>query len=90
MGAIDPIAFRIGAAAVWLADQRDRAAAIDAPTLILVGEEDGVTPPALSEELARLIVGSRLAQIAKAGHLANAEQPQAFNLAIESFLAQLG
>lgn len=90
MGAIDPIAFRIGAAAVWLADQRDRAAAIDAPTLILVGEEDGVTPPALSEELARLIVGSRLAQIAQAGHLANAEQPQAFNLAIESFLAQLG
>jgi 3-oxoadipate enol-lactonase len=90
MAAIDPVAFRIGAAAVWLADQRDRAASIGVPTLILVGEEDGVTPPALSEELARLIPGSRLERIAKAGHLANAEQPQAFNLAIESFLAQLG
>ena len=89
MGAIDPIAFRMGAAAVWLADQRDRAAAIDVPTQILVGEEDGVTPPALSEELARLIPGSRLERIANAGHLANAEQPQAFNLAIESFLARL-
>jgi 3-oxoadipate enol-lactonase len=89
MGAIDPVAFRIGAAAVWLADQRDRAAAIDVPTLILVGEEDGVTPPALSEELAGLIAGSRLQRIAKAGHLANAEQPHAFNLAIESFLAEV-
>jgi 3-oxoadipate enol-lactonase len=90
MAAIEPAAYRIGATAVWLAEQLDRAAAIDVPTLILVGEEDGITPPALSEELARLIAGSRLVRIANAGHLANAEQPQAFNSAIESFLAQLG
>ncbi len=30
-------------------------ATIDVPTLILVGEEDGITPPALSEELHELI-----------------------------------
>lgn len=88
MAAIDPAAYRIGAEAVWLADQRDRAAAIDVPTLILVGEEDGITPPALSEELHRLIPHARLERIAQAGHLANAEQPQAFNRAIESFLSQ--
>ena len=88
MAAIDPAAYRIGAAAVWLADQRDRARAIDVPTLVLVGEEDGITPPALSEELAKLIPGSRLLRIAKAGHLANAEQTEAFNAAIESFLSQ--
>ena len=58
MAAIDPAAYRIGAAAVWLADQRDRAKAVGVPTLILVGEEDGITPPALSEELADLIPGS--------------------------------
>jgi len=90
MASINPAAYRIGAEAVWLADQRDRAAAIDCPTLILVGEEDGITPPALSEELERLIPGSRLKRIADAGHLANAEQPVAFNGAIESFLAELG
>jgi 3-oxoadipate enol-lactonase len=90
MAAIDPAAYRLGAQAVWLADQRDRAAAIDVPTLILVGEEDGITPPALSEELAGMIGGSRLVPIVRAGHLANAEQPSAFNSAIESFLAQLG
>jgi pimeloyl-ACP methyl ester carboxylesterase len=57
------------------------------PTLILVGEQDGITPPALSEELQRLIPGSRLERIEDAGHLANIEQPQAFNLTIQSFLS---
>ena len=90
MAAINPAAYRIGAEAVWLADQRQRAAAIEVPTLILVGDEDRITPPALSEDLHRLIPGSRLNQIPRAGHLANAEQPQAFNSAIESFLAKLG
>ena len=88
MSAIDPEAFRLGAAAVWLADQRDRVSGIEVPVLILVGEEDGVTPPALSEELRQLIPGAVLQRIALAGHLANAEQPQAFNMAIESFLSQ--
>lgn len=90
MAKIDPAAYRLGAAAVWLADQRDRAAAVDGPTLIIVGEEDGITPPALSEELHRLIPDSRIQLIASAGHLANAEQPQAFDRAIESFLAKQG
>lgn len=87
MAEIDPAAYRIGAEAVWLADQRDRAAAIGAPTLVMVGEEDGITPPALSEELHRLARGSVLVRIPAAGHLANIEQPQAFNMAIESFLS---
>jgi 3-oxoadipate enol-lactonase len=78
----------LGAAAVWLADQRERVAAINVPALIIVGDEDGITPPALSEELARLIPGSLLDRIRAAGHLTNAEQPQAFNLAIESFLSE--
>lgn len=88
MAAIDPPAFQLGAAAVWLADQRDRAIKIDVPTLILVGDEDQVTPVALSEELHHMIPGSKLQIIGKAGHLTNAEQPQAFNSAIESFLSQ--
>lgn len=88
MAGIDPAAYRLGAAAVWLADQRDIAASIDVPTLILVGDEDSITPPALSGELHRLIPRSSLQIIAAAGHLANAEQPGAFNEAIESFLSQ--
>ena len=57
---------------------------------LLVGDEDGVTPPALSQELARIIDGSRIEIIEGSGHLANAEQPQAFNKAIESFLSEQG
>lgn len=89
MAEIDPAAYRLGATAVWLADQRDRVTAIAVPTLIIVGEEDGITPPSLSEELAKLIPGSRLERIPAAGHLANAEQPKAFNAALELFLSEL-
>jgi 3-oxoadipate enol-lactonase len=86
MAAIDPAAFRLGAAAVWLADQRDRASAVDIPTLILCGDEDRVTPPALSDALGMLIPASRVEIIAASGHLANAEQPEQFNEAIDRFL----
>ena len=58
MAAIDPEAFRIGAEAVWLADQRERAAAIRVPTLVLVGDQDMITPPELSQALADLIPGA--------------------------------
>ncbi len=88
MANIDPAAYRLGAAAVWLADQRGPVATVNIPTLIMVGDEDAITPPALSEELHNLIPHSRLERLASAGHLANAEQPQAFNRAIESFLSQ--
>jgi 3-oxoadipate enol-lactonase len=89
MASIEPTAFRLGAAAVWLADQRERVSEITVPTLILVGEEDRVTPPPLSEELARMVPGSRLEIIPESGHLTNAEQPELFNEAIESFLSEL-
>ncbi len=89
MAAIDPAAYRIGAEAVWLADMRDAASAIRIPILILCGDEDRITPPALSDELARLIPGARLEIIDRAGHLSNAEQPAAFNLAVDRFLTDL-
>src|SRR4029079_1962871 len=52
MARIDPAAYRIGAEAVWLAEQQDRARAIRVPTLVLCAAEDRVTPPALSRALA--------------------------------------
>ena len=88
MARIDPAAFRLGAAAVWPADQRVRAAAIACPTLILCGTDDRVTPPALSEDLARLIPKARLELIANAGHLPNLEQPAAFKAALDRFLSE--
>jgi 3-oxoadipate enol-lactonase len=89
MAAIDPAAYRIGAKAVWLADQRDRAAAIDVPTLVLCGEADKVTPPELSTELAALIPGASSELIAGAGHISNLERPAEFDAAVERFLSRV-
>ena len=87
MAAIDPEAYRLGARAVWLADQSERASAIRLPTLILVGDEDAITPPALSEELASLIPHAQLGVIEGASHLANLDKPVEFNRSIEDFLS---
>ena len=87
MSSIDPRAYVLGAKAVWLADQRDRLSAIRVPTLVVVGDEDKITPPALSAELASAIDGAQLMTIARSGHLANLEQPEAFNSAIDQFLS---
>jgi 3-oxoadipate enol-lactonase len=86
MARITPEAYCIGAAAVWLAYQRERVHGIRAPTLVLCGAEDKITPPALSQELTRLIPGARFETIERAGHLANLEQPQAFNTLLGAFI----
>lgn len=90
MARIDPAAYRIGAKAVWLADQRERAAAIRVPTFVICGTEDKVTPPALSEELATLIPNAQLRLISGAGHLGNLERPAEFNRLVEAFIDPLG
>jgi 3-oxoadipate enol-lactonase len=88
MSRIAPAAYARGAEAVWLADQRDRVAAIAVPTLVLCGEEDVITPPALSYALARMIDGAEMATIERSGHLANIEQASAFNALVDRFLSE--
>jgi 3-oxoadipate enol-lactonase len=88
MAGIDPAAYCIGAEAVWLADQRERARQIRVPTLILVGDQDLITPPELSDELARLIPNARVQVIEEAGHISNLEKPTEFNQALELFIGQ--
>ena len=89
MARIDPRAYRLGARAVWLADQRDRAAAIRVPTLVVCGSEDKVTPPALSSELVELIPQARYEEIERAGHLCNLERPDQFNRIVGEFIDQV-
>lgn len=59
---------------------------IAAPTLILVGTNDDVTPLAESELIAQGIPDSKLVEVPRAGHLANFEEPGAFNAALRTFL----
>ena len=52
---------------------------IRVPTLVVVGEEDTITPLADAEALQRGIAGSRLMMIPRAGHLSSLENPDEFN-----------
>jgi pimeloyl-ACP methyl ester carboxylesterase len=62
-------------------------ATIHVPTLIVVGEEDELTPPPLSRSMQEAIAGSELVTIPEAGHMSNMEQPHAFNTALVRFLS---
>jgi 3-oxoadipate enol-lactonase len=59
---------------------------IHVPTLVLVGAEDTLTPPADAEAMRRAISGARLEVVPGAGHLSNLEQPDRFNEALAAFL----
>ncbi len=67
-------------------DSRGTLATIQVPTLVLVGQEDLLTPPAEAEAIARGIAGARLALVPRAGHLASLENPAAVNEQLDAFL----
>ena len=60
---------------------------VTVPTLVLVGEFDQLTPPSDSAEIAHQIEGAQLVTIDGAGHMANMENPEAFNAALLAFIA---
>ena len=62
---------------------------VTVPTLVIVGEEDELTPPEDSRRIAEAVPGATLVTIPGAGHLSNLEQPDAFNAALNGFLAKL-
>jgi pimeloyl-ACP methyl ester carboxylesterase len=86
IGRTSPIAIR-GAmmAMTGRTDTTAALAAIKAPTLILVGEHDAVTPVAASQSMAEKIKGAELRVIPGAGHMSNLENPAEFNRWLSAF-----
>lgn len=70
-------------------DSRPLLGSIAAPALVVVGEEDTLTPPASAEVMAQGMPRARLVTIPAAGHLSNLEAPDAFNRATREFLLAL-
>lgn len=70
-------------------DSTGTLATIDVPTLIVVGEDDVLTPVADSHALHGAIRGSRLEVLAGAGHVSNMERPAAFNHVLSGFLSEV-
>jgi pimeloyl-ACP methyl ester carboxylesterase len=59
------------------------------PALVMVGEEDTLTPVAEAQKIASATPNAELVIIPRAGHLPSLEQPEPFNLAMASFLSRL-
>jgi pimeloyl-ACP methyl ester carboxylesterase len=70
-------------------DSTSLLAAITCPTLVIVGEQDVLTPPDVAQEYASQIPGAQYVVIQHAGHLSNLEQPEAFLQAVRGFLGSL-
>ena len=67
-------------------DSRPNLGAIACPTLVLVGDDDQLTPPVLAHEMAAGIPSARLVVVPDSGHLSTLEQPQAVNAALVEWL----
>lgn len=86
MARIDKKSYAWASRAVWTADYIDLLAKINVPTLIIGGDSDQPTPPALSRELAYNIKGAKMVIIQNAAHLSNLDKPLIFNELIEKFI----
>lgn len=67
-------------------DSTDLLSQVNRPTLVIVGAEDTLTPPADAEAMQRLLPRSRLVVLPGAGHLSNMETPDAFSSALADFI----
>ena len=87
MRATPPAVFQADLIACRQFDARERLHEVAAPTLILAGEDDKMTPLALSAELHAGIANSQLMILPGAGHMPQLEAPRAVAKRIESWLA---
>lgn len=62
---------------------------IHVPTLLVVGEEDVLTPPADAKLMQAAIPQATLSLVPEAGHLSSLEHPAVFNAAVQAFLARV-
>ena len=82
----DRAGFAAAARALGAVDLRDAIGRIRCPTLVLVGDEDEATTPAIAERLQRNIPNAELVTIPHARHLTAWEQPDAVAAAMRAFL----
>jgi pimeloyl-ACP methyl ester carboxylesterase len=77
-------------AAIQRGDARGGLADIAIPTVVAVGDSDDITPVAHAKEIADAIAAASLHIIARAGHAATVEQPDAVNAVLQAWAALPG
>ena len=87
MVATGPDAFiRQQKAVIGRSDYQAMLSAINVPTLIIVGEDDQITPPDYARAIAAAITGAQLLTVPACGHLSSLEQPDIVNAALANWL----
>jgi pimeloyl-ACP methyl ester carboxylesterase len=89
MAAVPEAAYRAAIRCLVGFDRRDALVGYRMPVLLIAGGRDTSAPEPMMRRMAERIPGSRLAAIEAAGHLANLEQPAAFNRLLDEHLAPL-
>jgi len=82
----------IAAASLGMAERPDVTPllpSIETPTLLIVGEDDGISTPEEMKTIADAIPNARLEVIPEAGHMSPLENPKSVNAAIREFLRSL-
>jgi pimeloyl-ACP methyl ester carboxylesterase len=67
----------------------DKLHQIEAPTLLVWGRQDNITPAFVGEKFHELIENSRLVFLEECGHAPMMEHPEVFNKHLEDFLAEV-
>jgi pimeloyl-ACP methyl ester carboxylesterase len=88
MTRVSEATYRTALQAIVAFDRRAALAAIRLPVLCLAGEHDRTAPPDVMQRMALRIAGADYVCLKGAGHIANLEQPAAFNAEIARFLRQ--
>jgi 3-oxoadipate enol-lactonase len=76
--AINPVAFQAACRILVEADFLPALADLKVPTLVICGELDQATPPALNRAIAQAIPGAKYVELPACGHCPPLEQPDAF------------
>lgn len=87
IGQVPAQTFAAGVRLLVTFDRRDALAGIRTPTLVIAGEQDTNAPADMMQRMAGKIRKAEYVCLPAAGHLANLENPGAFNAALERFLA---
>ncbi|HZT26658.1 MAG TPA: alpha/beta fold hydrolase [Pseudolabrys sp.] len=83
---IDPKAFHAACKILQETDLTPLLMHVRVPTLVVCGELDQATPPALTKEVAEKVTGAKYVELPGCGHCPPLEQPQEFLAAIRDFL----
>ncbi len=89
MAAVPEATYRHVLSAIVAFDRRAALPGLTMPTLCLAGALDRTAPPDMMRRLSERIPGAEFAVLEGVGHVANVEQPQAFNAALIRFLRRV-